>query len=78
MTNEDIRKLFTYAPNTPEQDAALEKVYEAAQNLALAISKHVPQKHANQGLMQLAGLITLCRQGVEVEVVEEKPMLVRM
>jgi len=77
MKNE-VAKLFTFTPNTPDQDASIAEVYEAAAKLAETISKNVPPKHAQQATLQLAGIVTLCRQGVEVESVEQRPMLVTM
>jgi hypothetical protein len=54
-------------------------VYAAAKVLAETIVNNVPSKHAQQGILQLGGLVTLCRQGIEVEPAEaHKPLLVRM
>lgn len=76
MKVEDVEKIFKFTPNTEAQDKAIAKVYECAGILAAAITKCVPPQHGDQALMQLAGLVTLCRQGIEVEKVESRPVLV--
>jgi hypothetical protein len=79
MTANEIGPLFTFKPNTAEQDKSIEAVYAAAKVLAETIVNNVPSKHAQQGILQLGGLVTLCRQGIEVEPAEaHKPLLVRM
>jgi len=78
MTSDDLKPLFTFTPNTVEQDKSIEAVYTAARALAETIAKNVPQKHAQQAVLQLAGIVTLCRQGIEVEAVEHRPLLVKM
>ena len=79
MTNEDLKPLFTFTPNTAEQDQSIEAVYVAARALAETIAKHVPPQHGQKAILQVAGIVTLCRQGIEVEPMEQpKPLLVRM
>jgi len=79
MKIDDVKMMFSFKPNTAAQDESIAAIYEAARGLAEAIAKHVPPKHAQQAVLQLAGTVTLCRQGIEVEPAEEqKPLLVRM
>ena len=62
MTANEIAPLFTFKPNTAEQDKSIEAVYAAAKVLAETIVNNVPAKHAQQGILQLGGLVTLCRR----------------
>ena len=79
MKAEDVAPLFAFTPNTAEQDASIESVYKAAKVLAETIAENVPTKHAQQAILNLGSLVTLCRQGIEVEPKEhEKSKLVRM
>ncbi len=63
----DVEKLFEFAPNTQEQDDSIALVYSAARILAKTIVNAVPEQHAKQALAQLAQVVVICRQGIEVE-----------
>lgn len=63
----DVENLFIFVPNTQLQDDSIAVVYEAARALARAIVNRVPEQHAKQALAQLAQVVVICRQGIEVE-----------
>jgi hypothetical protein len=76
--DKELERVFTFTPNTREQDESLAAVYAAAKNLAEVIQKNVPAKHGQQAILQLAQTVQLCRQGIEVEATVHKPLLVTM
>lgn len=67
MTQADLVKVFTFTPNTSEQDEDLHAVYQAAQLLSLEIYKRLSPQAAQQVISQLIPVIVACRQSIELQ-----------
>ena len=76
MDKSAIDRVFKFHPNTPDQDEDLEEVYRQAHRLAEAIRDRVSGKHAEQAIMQLLGVVGTCRNAIELEPRQAKPILV--
>lgn len=76
MDMETLDRVFRFHPNTSDQDADLEELYKQAHRLASAIHERVDARHAEQALGQLAGVLSICRNAVELAPRQVKPTLV--
>lgn len=76
VDNQQIDKVFSFREPTREQLDGIRDVYAAAKFLAETIVLHVPPQHCQQALLQLSGVVSLSRQGIEMEVVQHRPLLV--
>lgn len=76
MDTKQIDKIFSFQEPTREQLEGIAAVYRDAKTLAESILIHVPPQHCKQALLQLSAVASLCRQGIEVEAVEVRPLLV--
>jgi len=75
MTSSDLDAVFTYRPNTPEQDEDLQAVYREARCLAETIYRRVSDKHAQQALGQLMGVVAVCKTAIESSPRQAKPLV---
>jgi hypothetical protein len=73
----EIERMFTFRELTVDQQNALHSIHVMAGKLAKEINRSIPPQHAQQAILQLAGMVNLCRQGVHTEYNQaEKPILV--
>jgi hypothetical protein len=75
MQLSEVDGFFKFSPNTREQNQGIAAVYEAAQKLAEVIAAFVPDKHAKAALGNLAQVVTMARQGIEIEPVPQEKRL---
>jgi hypothetical protein len=75
MDSSTFERMFSYYPNTPDQDEDLEEVYRQAKRLATAIRERVDPKFQDQVLMQLSGIVTSCRTAIELNPRQMKPLV---
>lgn len=76
MDQDTLDRVFRFRPNTSGQNADLEEVYKQAYRLASSIRELVDERYAEQALGQLAGVLSTCRNAIELSPRQEKPMLV--
>lgn len=75
MDQETLDRVFKYRKNTDEQDEDLTAVYRDAKQLAETIQRCVSPKYAEMALGQLAGVLGVCRNAIESDPRQSKPIL---